>query len=459
MNIMRNMSSLRTGIALALITASPMVFATNGYFTHGLGTKNKALAGAGTATPQEAMATSVNPASAVVLGNKFESGISIFSPQRSYSATASLANGQGGAFTINPGEVDSGSEFFPIPYIARTWDLNEDTAIGLSFYGRGGMNTDYISGSATFDPDGPGPAPVMSLPGPYGAGKAGVNLMQAFTDITYSKRNGDLAWGVALVLAGQAFEGDGFASFTPYTETFAASGGTAMPTSLSNNSLDYAYGAGFKLGFIWDASDTINLALSYQSQIEMSEFDDYSDLFAQSGGFDIPASVRAGISFSLSPTSSRHYAVEHPQFNEIDSVGNPLANLFSCPTAGAGGTDLSSCLGGAKGAGFGWDDMTTHKIGYQWQPSGMEDWTMRVGFSHGKQPIRDEQVLFNMMAPGVIENHITAGFTHIMDSGKEYSFSVMYAPEKKISGPNPFDPTQQIELKMHQFEIEFGYSW
>lgn len=456
---MRKAYSLKAGLALALITTSPLVFATNGYFTHGLGTKNKALAGAGTATPQEAMATSVNPASAVVLGNKFESGISIFSPQRSYSATASLANGQGGAFTINPGEVDSGSEFFPIPYIARTWDLNEDTAIGLSFYGRGGMNTDYISGSATFDPDGPGPAPVMSLPGPYGAGKAGVNLMQAFTDITYSKRNGDLAWGVALVLAGQAFEGDGFASFTPYTETFAASGGTAMPTSLSNNSLDYAYGAGFKLGFIWDASDTINLALSYQSQIEMSEFDDYSDLFAQGGGFDIPASVRAGISFSLSPTSILHYDVEHTQFNEIDSVGNPLANLFSCPTAGAGGTDLSSCLGGAKGAGFGWDDMTTHKIGYQWQPSGMEDWTMRLGFSHGKQPIRDEQVLFNMMAPGVIENHITAGFTHIMDSGKEYSFSVMYAPEKKISGPNPFDPTQQIEIKMHQFEIEFGYSW
>ena len=456
---MKKAYSLKAGIALALITSSPLVFATNGYFTHGLGTKNKALAGAGTATPQEAMATSVNPASAVVLGNKFESGISLFSPRRSYAATASLTNGQGGAFTIDPGNVDSGSEYFPIPYIARTWDLNEDTAIGLSFYGRGGMSTNYTGGSATFDPDGPGPAPVMSLPGAYGAGKAGVNLMQAFTDITYSKRNGDLAWGAALVLAGQAFKADGFASFTPYTETFAASGGTAPARSLSNNSRDFAYGAGFKLGFIWDASDSINLALSYQSQIKMSDFDDYSDLFAQGGGFDIPASVRAGASFSMTPTSILHYDIEHTQFNEIDSVGNPLSNLFSCPTAGAGGTDLGSCLGGDRGAGFGWDDMTTHKIGYQWQPSGMEDWTLRVGFSHGKQPIRDEQVLFNMMAPGVIENHFTTGFTHVMDNGKEYSFSVMYAPEKKISGPNPFDPTQKIELKMHQFEIEFGYSW
>lgn len=456
---MKKTSSLRTAIALALLSASPLVFATNGYFTHGLGTKNKAMAGAGTATPQEAMATSVNPASAVVLGNKFETGISIFSPDRSYSSTASLANGQGGAFTIDPGEVESGSNFFPIPYIARTWDLNEDTAIGLSLYGRGGMNTDYTGGSATFDPDGPGPAPVMSLPGPYGAGKAGVNLMQAFTDITYAKRNGDLSWGVALVLAGQAFEGDGFASFTPYTETFAASGGTAPATSLTNNSLDYAYGAGFKAGFIWNASERINVALSYQSQIEMSEFDDYSDLFAQDGGFDIPSSVRGGISFSLNPTSILHVDIEHTRFNDIDSVGNPMANLFSCPTAGAGGTDLGSCLGGDRGAGFGWDDMTTYKFGYQWQPASMEDWTMRVGFSHGKQPIRDEQILFNMMAPGVIENHFTAGFTHVMNNGKEYNFSFMYAPEKKINGSNPFDPTQQIELKMNQFEIEFGYSW
>ena len=103
--------------------------------------------------------------------------------------------------------------------------------------------------------------------------------------------------------------------------------------------------------------------------------------------------------------------------------------------------------------------MTTHKIGYQWRYPAISDWTFRVGYSHGSQPIESSQVLFNMMAPGVIEQHITTGFTHVLDSGKEYSMSIMYAPEKKVTGPNPFDPTQQIELKMHQFEVEFGYSW
>ena len=37
---MRKAYSLKAGLALALITSSPLVFATNGYFTHGLGTKN-----------------------------------------------------------------------------------------------------------------------------------------------------------------------------------------------------------------------------------------------------------------------------------------------------------------------------------------------------------------------------------------------------------------------------------
>ena len=68
------------------------------------------------------MATSVNPASAVILGETFEAGISLFSPRRAY----------GGAFTIDPGQVDSDSEYFPIPYVAKTWDYGEEFAFGLS---------------------------------------------------------------------------------------------------------------------------------------------------------------------------------------------------------------------------------------------------------------------------------------------------------------------------------------
>jgi long-chain fatty acid transport protein len=51
------------GIAIAALIGVPGVSeATNGYFAHGTGTRGKALAGAITALPQNAISAAVNPA-------------------------------------------------------------------------------------------------------------------------------------------------------------------------------------------------------------------------------------------------------------------------------------------------------------------------------------------------------------------------------------------------------------
>lgn len=434
--------------------------ATNGYFTHGLGVINKSMAGAGTATPQEAIAIANNPASAVLLGDAFEVGLSIFSPRRQYTASASLANGNGGAFTIAPGKVESGSEYFPIPYIAKTWALQNDTAAGLTLYGRGGMNTDYTSGAALFDPDGPGPSPVVRAPGPFGNGNAGVDLSQLFAEAAYAgKFNDKLAWGVSAILVAQSFEAKGVGSFAPYTSSFARSGGRTMPTKLSNNGHDLSTGYGAKIGVQWQPLQNLRTSLSYQSVISTSEFDDYGDLFAEQGGFDIPANIRFGLSWDYSNSVTLHYDIDHTSYSDIDSVGNPVSNIFRCPTAGAGGTDVSACLGGNNGAGFGWKDVTVHKLGVAWKAASLPQWTFRAGVSHGQQPIEPSEVLFNMLAPGVVERHFTVGGTWQRADGKQFSAALLYAPEGSVSGRNSFDPTQRLELKMHQFEIEFGLSW
>ena len=87
-------------LAITAALAAAPALATNGYFTHGNGAKNKALAGAGSAQPTSAIDISVNPASALLVGDRFEFGTSLFSPRRSYTTTTSQANGNGGAFTI-----------------------------------------------------------------------------------------------------------------------------------------------------------------------------------------------------------------------------------------------------------------------------------------------------------------------------------------------------------------------
>ncbi len=456
---MTNKRVLSFCMAAALsATATNPAFATNGYFTHGVGAKNKGMAGAGLASPSGSIFFANNPAAAVFSMGQLDAGAGFFSPIRSYSSSSSLANGNGGAFTIGPNNLDSDREFFVIPHVAYSWGLGDDSAIGLAFYGRGGMNTEWSGGSATFDPDGPGPAPVMTLPGTFGSGKAGVDLSQAFLDLGYARKtNENFAWGASLVVAIQAFEATGLEAFAGFTESFAASGGTAIPTSLSGNGHEITTGVGAKVGFQAALSDNIDIAASYQSEIGMGEFDDYADLFADRGGFDIPANAKIGVTFRVQENLNISLDAEHVWYADVGSVGNSISNIFTCPTLNPASMALSGCLGGANGAGFGWDDMTIVKVGAEWNMG--SDWVWRAGYSNGSQPISSSEVLFNILAPAVIEDHVAVGFSKKNGNGGEWVFSFMYAFEGDISGQNPFDPTQNITLEMHQIEAELSYSW
>lgn len=449
-------------ISAAIVVSSNSANATNGYFTHGVGAKSKSLAGSGIGSDANmgSIQSASNPALGVFAGEKWEVGLAIFSPRRSYEASASQINGQSGAFTIGAGEFDSDSEYFPIPYVAKNWWLDNKRALSVVFYGRGGMNTDWKQGSptATFDPDGPGPTPVSTLPGTFGGGDAGVDLSQAFLSVNYAGLSGDrFAWGFGPIVAVQAFEATGVAAFAGFTSTFASSGGTTLPTSLSDNGHEFSFGIGVSLGGWLKLSDAVSLGASYQSRIVMSEFEDYEDLFAEQGGFDIPSSFRAGLSLRATDAVRLNLDVEHTLFSEVDSVGNELGRIISCPTAGQGGTDVQSCLGGDNGAGFSWNDVTSYKLGVEWQMD--SNWIVRAGASTAEQPVPDNAVLFNILAPGVIEQHYTFGLTRKRANGGDWTLALMYAPEKKVKGTNLFDPTQTIELKMDQFEIEVSTTW
>jgi len=481
-------------LAIGLFAFSSAAMATNGYFTHGVGTVSKGMAGTGVGSNANmgAIMSPSNPALGVFADDRWEAGLSVFSPRRSYEAGPSQTNGAlidlGGcdpianpgaclpSLTLSQGKVDSSSEYFPIPYVAKNWSLEGDANITAAFYGRGGMNTNWDSSSASATSYFCGADPLTGAPltgsGPYcaeltsatGDGTAGVNLMQAFLAVNYSnKLSENFAWGAGPVFAIQMFEVKGIQTFAPIAKSFAASGGTVFPTALTNNDADTSFGWGFGAGLWWGMSDTVSLGLAYQSKMSMGDFDDYADLYAEAGGFDIPASIKAGISVVASDAVRINFDIEHIAYSDVDSIANPMANMTSCPTLPFGGTDLESCLGGATGPGFGWDDMTVYKLGLEWTQNETNTW--RFGYSTGEQPIQAADVLFNILAPGLMEEHITFGLTHQMSSGSTLNFSFMYAPENSLTGPNMFDPgptfttPQMIELSMEQIEFEVSYSF
>jgi long-chain fatty acid transport protein len=484
------------GLAVAFALASGTASATNGYFS-GIGTKGKGLAGAGSADPGEILAIATNPAGLALLPETVDAGLGFFSPSRKYKTSESLLNGNcfvppGSEtpfcpFTIGPNNLQSENEIFPVPYAAMNWKLNDQNALAVAFYGRGGMNTQWQGGTATFDPDGycPPESPAgtpgcfygpttfrgtygggspVALPGdPAQSGDAGVDLAQVFLNTTYAWKTADdqFAVGVSAIFAMQLFQARGVGAFAPYTKTFVESynpqtGMGTMPKHLSGNGHESSYGFGGSVGGIWNINKMFSVAAAYTSKIFMSKLNDYSDLFAENGGFDIPATATLGLTVRPTDQWAASFDYQTIWYSDIPSVGNPIQKIYNCPTAG--GSKPQSCLGGNNGAGFGWKDMDIYKVGLAWQYD--DAWTFRVGFSvPDSQPIPKSQMTFNILAPGVVEQHYTAGFTHRMEGGNELSLSLMYAPTVSVKGPNNFDPTQTVEFSMHQFDLELGYSW
>lgn len=409
--------------ALGVIGLLPVsAYATNGHFAYGYGTKQKGMAGAGAALGLNALSAAANPAAMVFAGKRYDLGISLFNPNREYTVDGA-PSGFPGTFGLAPGTVESGSKYFPIPSLGANWMIGDDSSFGVSVYGNGGMNTDYEPPARTF-----------------GFAPTGVDFSQLFVAPTYARKlGGKHAVGVTAILSYQRFEARGLLAFSPFSSNAA---------DLTDNKHSNSYGYGARVGYLGEWSPYFSVGGSYQTKIKMSAFDSYAGLFAGQGDLDTPATWTAGV--AIKPTDRLAFLVDVQQilYDGVASIHNPL--LPNLATAR---------LGDDTGAGFGWQNVTVVKTGVQWQSS--DQWTWRAGYSHGDQPVPGSEVLFNILAPGIIEQHLTFGFTRGLGGGKEISVAVMRALSKSVSGPNPLEVPgrQTIELKMDQWEFEVGYSF
>jgi long-chain fatty acid transport protein len=257
---------------------------------------------------------------------------------------------------------------------------------------------------------------------------------------TYAHKLGSRhALGISAILAYQRFEAKGLQAFGNFSSD---------PTSLTNKDHANSYGAGVRVGYLGELTDWLSVGASYQSRIAMTRFDEYSGLFAEKGGFDIPQTFTGGVAMKPAEKLTVAFDVQWINYESVGSVGNDfLPNLALTP------------LGTDNGAGFGWHDMTVYKAGLQYEAG--RDWMLRAGYSYGRQPIRDNEVLINILAPGVMEHHITAGITRAITKGQAINLAIIRAIPKSIVGPNNLEvPNRQsIELTMDQWEFDVSYSF
>jgi len=421
--------------------------ATNGYFSHGYGLKAKGMAGATTAVPQDAMIAASNPAGMAFVGDRFDVGLDWFSPKRSAERT-----GAGAGSDIN-GSAKSDSTSFFIPELSVNKMLTPNMSLGLTVYANGGMNTNYPEGQITtatgvgtcnnFLTMG-GQATSTSHNLLCGTSRLGVDLMQVIIAPTIAyKVAANHSFGISPLIGYQRFKADGLQGFAAYSED---------STKLTNNGYDTASGLGVRVGWMSKFSDWLTVGAAYSSKIYMSKFDKYRGLFAEQGDFDMPANYNIGI--AVKPVQPVTLAVDYQRINYsgVNSVGNPSTN---------GGATIANTLGGDEGRGFGWKDAKIIKIGADYKFNELV--TFRAGYSHTNNPIQSRDVTFNIIAPGVIKDHYTAGLTFNITKSSELTVAYMHAKNNSVSGSSLFNTwvgpntAGDEKIKMYQNALGLAY--
>jgi long-chain fatty acid transport protein len=429
-------------IVLAATLFAQTGYATNGYMSHGYGTASKGMAGAGMALPQDSLSVFSNPAGMTRLDKRLDAELEFFSPDRWYKANNNAAPPPNPS--IPPGKYKSENDLFLIPGLGVNLPLDDGSTLGIAIAGQGGMNTEYDT--ATFK--------YFAAPtGEFAATEpTGVDLAQLALGITYARTLPDVGGlgithqsiGITPIMAVQRFKARGLQPFRALS---------VSPNHVTNNGYDYSYGGGARIG--WLASllnQKLNVGVSYQSKLWMSDYNKYKGLFASGGEFDIPASLNAGIAFQLTPRITIVADFKRIFYSDIDALSNSNDISFDQIM-----TNPDTRLGGDKGLGFGWQDIDVYSIGTQYELN--DKWTLRAGFSYGDVPWDDVNTLFNVLAPATIEKHASLGGSYRLDRKRSINFSYTHAFMNTVNGTSTFTGPQTGYVRMQQDMLQIGYTY
>lgn len=477
-------------VAGVMAVASPLGMAANGMNAPGYGAVQLGLAGAGTALTEDGFATLRNPAAGAWIEDlaSFDLGIAL---PRGGSRVGPVGSGsQLGLIDIEPGDYDTIQGVFPIPSFARNWRLGDRHAVGWGVVASGlkattrGGSASLARGLPAFDArcggsfagSGPvqGSLDLMGLCGSDG-GTLGVDLTQALLSGSYAFRVGEgLSVGVGPVIAFQRLMVRGLGAFAAFSN---------RPDHVADNGFDHSFGGGVRVGALWEVTDSIGLAAAYQSRLYQTRFDRYDGAII-GGSLDFAPTLNLGL--QVHPVAGHRLLLdlERIYYGSVRPLGNtvdPQRFADECfiprlAVRSAQPAFLAACLGGPSGPGFGWDDVTVYKLGYQ-GVVGPATW--RAGFSWGGNPIRSGQTLPKFFAPAVTDQHVSLGLSWKRPHGATVDIALLHAIENHVRERNVFsnaqltfldgnavgfrvDPDaldQRIDSHVEIWQLHVSYSW
>ncbi|MEP7012194.1 MAG: outer membrane protein transport protein [Acidobacteriota bacterium] len=381
--------------------------AGNGHFLHGVGAVNSALGGAGVAFPNDALgALSLNP--------------SLLGHMDGYQFQFSLENvGQDNAVESHVG-----------PFAGRTEDQGDDAAVpafgwthhekdsrfafGMGFLGLAGFSVDYPQDSTN---------PILS-PQPRGFGRFYSSYQYLKIPFAVSYRASDrLSLGASLNLARATLAGDpvGFAA----PDCSPSPGGLVCYFPRVDS--DSAMGHGLQVGAHFQATPAFALGFSYSTETKFEDFE-WNSVHANPSlpnygtarkiKFELGAPAVAALGLAWTPSPKLAVALD-------------AKRIFYSSTPGFGDSGINPATGAIRGPG--WEDIDVFALGIQFAAT--PKLTLRGGYNKSDNPIPDSQTFFSLFAPGIFENHGTAGIGYQVGEKMRLDLAYYRAFKNDASGP------------------------
>ena len=382
------------GTALLAVSAQATMFLSHGPL-------QGALAGGGSAAPQDSSWIKMNPAGLVYVEDRLDYSIEGVFPTRTLSSSAAVSN----PFVRN--QENTSPSFLPnSTYVKK---IDEDSTFALGFLTTSGIMTKYDS-----------PRTVFGALGNYDR------------QIDYS------VFKLSAIYAQKFDNGFSFAigPNLNYSRARTNLANLLSPTGAQTsggNQWDSAWGAGFQVA-VMQQWEKLALSVSWTSRQWMQTFDKYRDVTL--GPLDQPNVLQVGLAYKLNKELT--WTMDYQLFNWKDVRA------------------LSATI---EQGGFGWSNHHFYKTGLIWQAT--EDLKLLAGYSYAKAMTGPEDVYANAFSPIITEHFLSCGASYDIDEHWEVNGSYIHGFENHITsdGKNALiHPTQVgVALDILTFSVAYKF--
>jgi long-chain fatty acid transport protein len=416
---MLRIRAARVGVGiLALLGIIPTVHG-QGIIVPSAGPINSAMAGASTAAPVDFGSSYWNPATLSGLENQeFLLGSALAFP--SIHLQSSLAaDSIGGVFPSTNRYGESRSDGGVAAGLATgfSFRMTDDSplTLGLGVFG-------LVGGSVNFP--GSYQTPILTprqSPNYFGVGPIYANLSLLGINPMASYQVTD-----KLAIGGGPVISAGTPSFNPAFFAPGPKDSLGLPTFPSATNARPYWGAGFQLGLLYELNTKWNLGFSYKSPIWQEKWDfnaSNPNLSARRIGIQaqIPEMFSWGVAYKGLPKTLIDVDLRYIDYANTSLFGTKVVD-----------------------GGLGWRSIFVVALGAQYQAT--DRLTIRGGYLYNMNPIRDTATLFNVQAPGIIQNTLTLGTSYQVNDNVTLSLAWMHGFRNAIQGPILQVPGSSVRL-------------